>query len=121
MAPSSPARASRDPMILPMPEFAPLTSTVGRVVIPRSPTNNTHERTTLILTLSRFFWETIHWNALASCNPFVCMPARTDHAIQRVGVRPGNEFSKQSREDDDGHAEELKPGERLFSAEDKIG
>src|SRR5437870_1691300 len=105
MATSYPARASRDTMILPMPEFAPVTSTVGRVVISKVPTNNTRERTTPILTLSRFFRKTIHWNALARWDPIVCMPARTDHAIQRIGVRAGNEFSKQSREDDDGHEE----------------
>src|SRR5437868_2667202 len=85
-----------------------------------SPTNNTRERTMLILTLSRFFWKTIHWNALASWNPFVCTPARTDHAIQRVGVRAGNEFSKQSRKDDDGHEEKCNPRERLSCEEENL-
>jgi len=48
------------------------------------------------------------------------MPARTDHAIQRVGVRAGNEFSKQSREDDDGHEEEWNPGERPSCEEENM-
>src|SRR5438552_5713609 len=120
MATSYPARASRDTMVLPMPEFAPVTSTVGRVVIPVSLTNNTRERTTLILTLSRLFWKTIHWNALASSNPFACMPASTDHAVQGVGVRAGNEFSRQSREDDDGHEEKWNAGERLSCEEENM-
>jgi len=37
---------------------------------------------------------------LAATPSFACQ-RETDHAIQRVGVRAGNEFSKQSREDDD--------------------
>ena len=48
------------------------------------------------------------------------MPARTDHAIQRVGVRAGNEFSKQSREDDDGHEEKWNRGERPSCEEENM-
>ena len=48
------------------------------------------------------------------------MPARTDHAIQRVGVRAGNEFSKQSREDDDGHEEKWNPGEGLSCEQENM-
>ena len=59
-------------------------------------------------------------NALASWNPFVCMPARTDHAIQRVGIRAGNEFPKQSCEDDDGDKEKWNPGEGLSCEEENM-